>query len=446
MHKLDSSYVTHLFKGAINLANQKGRPLFLLVVATKPCYIKLASLAFALEKKGVPFLLVDTGQHFDPVLTGAKEELNYQHLICVNLRIKGDLLERTADLAHKIRWLAQELRAGGLREPSIPIVSGDTSSAALFPIFWYLQTGCRSVHVEAGLRSFGPEIEWRWQGGEQLLSQRSLRWVRFRDEPFPESIDTTLASVASDLLLAPVSRNADNLITEGYAPDKIQLVGSLSADAVELATAGGSQNSNTGISSELSHGSWLRVDIHRRENTTPERLRAILLGIASFSERGGRVVLVMTNALRSAIRQHGMTNLLPQLEHRGVLIQDLWPCYLDVIHFMRSSNCLAVFTDSGGLQEEANILGVPCITCRYSTDRPETVLDSASNLLLPPVNEEFVSKGLEEILTSRLSRQVWPNSPPRKLYGENVGDRIAELLSEYTTPPPAKGSHAFLDL
>src|SRR6185369_15640523 len=170
MDKLNSSYVPHLFRYAINLANQEGRPLFLLVVATKPCYIKLASLAFALQRKGVPFLLVDTGQHFDPVLTGAKEELNYQHLISVNLCIKGDLLERTVDLAHKIRWLAQELRAAGLSESPIPVVSGDTSSAALFPIFWYLQTGCRSVHVEAGLRSFGPEIDWRWQEGEHLLS------------------------------------------------------------------------------------------------------------------------------------------------------------------------------------------------------------------------------------------------------------------------------------
>jgi len=57
----------------------------------------------------------------------------------------------------------------------------------------------------------------------------------------------------------------------------------------------------------------------------------------------------------------------------------------------------------------------------------------------------LISKGLEEILTSS-SLQAWRNSQPQKLYGKNVGERIAELLSKYTPPPPAKGSHAFLHM
>ncbi len=438
MHTLEPSYEPQVFGQAVAAANRSARPLFIVVLATKPCYIKLASLALALRRGGVPFLLADTGQHYEPVLTGASEEFDYRHLIGVHLHIRGSLLGRTADLALKLQWLASELRAAGLREPPVPVVSGDTSTAALLPAFWYLETGYRSVHVEAGLRSMGPGAEWRWRGVESLLSQRRSRWERFRDEPFPEGIDTTLASVASDLLLAPVQRNADNLIREGYSSDKIRVVGSLSFDAVKLALDAGAERVSP---PDLSPGRWLRVDIHRRENTTPTKLRALIGGLAAYSGAGGRVVLIMTNAFRSAVERHGMGDLLDAARARGVVVQDLWSSYLDVIHFMRSPACLGIYTDSGGLQEEASVLGTPCVTCRYSTDRPETVLEGASNVLLPPASEELVARGLDELFGSD-RRQVWPGLGGVNLYGEDVGEHIAEILSGYTPPPPASGADA----
>lgn len=439
MQRPQASYEPQLFKQAVASANREGRPLFLVVLATKPCYIKLAGLVFALRRKGLPFLAVDAGQHYDLVLTNAKEELDYNHLVGAHLHIRGDLLGRTSDLAARLRWLAEELKDAGLREPPIPVVSGDTSTAAFLPAFWYLLTGYRAVHVEAGLRSLGPEMDWTGRGLGHVLSQRAARWKSFRDDPFPEGIDTVLASAASDLLLAPVRRNAENLIREGYDPEKIKVVGSLSADGVGLAINGRRGAAFHASSSALSSGRWLRVDIHRRENTTPEKLSAVIKGLGAFSARGGRVALVMTNALRSALSQHGMDSVLREAERRdGVLVQELWPSYLDVIDFMRSPNCLAVFTDSGGLQEEANVLGTPCVTCRYSTDRPETVLDVPSNVLLPPASEELVAEGLEAILGSDAGR-VWPGLRTRGLYGEGVGERIAEALSEYSPPPPARG-------
>ncbi|MCA1612634.1 MAG: UDP-N-acetylglucosamine 2-epimerase [Acidobacteria bacterium] len=427
-----------LFKQAVASANREGRPLYLIALATKPCYIKLASLVLALRRTRVPFIAVDAGQHYEFALTNAKEELSYGHLVGAHLGIRGGLVERTADLARKLQWLAGELREAGLRQPPIPVVSGDTSTAAFFPSFWYLLTGYRSVHVEAGLRSAGPEADWEWRGIEHLLMQRRAGWRRFRDDPFPEGVDTTLASVTSDLLLAPVRRNADNLLREGYDAGKLHLVGSLSADAVDLAL--GQPEVEDDFRSALARGKWLRVDIHRRENTTPLRLQALVDGLAAYSDQGGKVVLILTNALRSALEQHGMWGLLRDAERQhGVLVQELWPSYLSVVHFLRSPNCLAVYTDSGGLQEEANVLGVPCITCRFSTDRPETVLDGESNILLPPASVELVARGLGEILSSPPAR-VWPGLAGRGLYGERAGERIAELLGTYTPAAPARGA------
>lgn len=420
-------------------ANRAGRPLYLLVLATKPCFIKLASLIHALRQRRVPFLLIDTGQHYEAALSKAKVEFAYEHLIGVHLNIRGGLLARTADLARKLQWLSKELQAAGLRQPPIPVVSGDTSTSAFLPQFWYLLTGYRSVHVEAGLRSYGPVMGWERCDLRRLLSQRQAKWSRFRDDPFPEGIDTSLASVASDLLLAPVPRNAKNLVDEGYDPHKIHIVGSLSADAARLALSGGTSETESRALSELSDGKWLRVDIHRRENMTPARLQAILHGVIKLSDSGLKVVLVRTNALDSALKRHAEAELLPDLRGRSnFIVQKLWASYLDVIRFIDSPNCLGIFTDSGGLQEETNVLGIPCVTCRYSTDRPETVLDGKSNILVPPENSDLVKTGLESVFSSDPAR-VWPGLGT-ELYGEKVGDRIAKIMSQYVPPSAAKGA------
>lgn len=438
MSNAGHTYDPYLLKQAVASANSAGRPLFLLTLATKPCYIKLASLVLALRRREVPFLLVDAGQHYEFALTSAKEELAYQELVGAHLGIRGGLVERSADLAHKLQWLGGELRGAGLREPPIPVVSGDTSTAGFLPLFWYMLTGYRSVHVEAGLRSSGPAADWEWGGLDGLLRQRAAEWRRFRDDPFPEGVDTALASVASDLLLAPVRQNAETLEREGYDSQRVRIVGSLSADAVALALERPEADDDFRLA--LARDKWLRVDVHRRENMTPPKLRALIEGLSAYSDQGGKVVLIMTNALRAALEEYGMRPLLEDAERRhGLLVQDLWPSYLSVVHFLRSPNCLAVYTDSGGLQEEANVLGVPCITCRFSTDRPETVLDGESNLLLPPATSELVARGLGEILSAPPGR-VWPGLPGRKLYGERVGEQIAELLGEYTPSPPAKGA------
>src|SRR5215213_2212877 len=312
----DAIKITPLFERAVDSANRQGRPLYVIVLATKPCYIKLASLIFALKDHQIPFLLVDTGQHYQPVLVNVRMEFVYQHLIAVYLSIRGDLIQRTVDLGHKLQWLNEQLRIAGLCEPAIPVVSGDTSTAAFMPIFWYLVTGLKSVHVEAGLRSSGPETEWTWEGLDHLLSQRQSKWSRFRGEPFPEALDTILASTVSDLMLAPVKRNAENLVHEGYDPMTIHLVGSLSADAVDLAITRDLEDTRERILDRIPDGKWLRVDLHRRENMSFAKVKAILEGLARFSELGGRVLLVNTNAFRAAVTKYNLVDLLQSIERK----------------------------------------------------------------------------------------------------------------------------------
>ncbi|SEE62732.1 UDP-N-acetylglucosamine 2-epimerase (non-hydrolysing) [Rhizobiales bacterium GAS191] len=432
----------HRIGRAVEHANAQGRPLYLIVLATKPCYIKLASLVLECMALDVPFLLIDSGQHYDPDLTGAKQELGYEHLVAAGLGVRGTLIERAAQLAHGVAALTERLRECGIRIPVVPVVSGDTSTAALFPQFWYFANGMRSVHVEAGLRSLGPHCPQGWDALDDLSEQLDCSWQRFRDEPFPETVDTGLASVVSDLLLAPVQRNVDQLVREDYSADRIACVGSLSSDAVRLALALPSSVSIFERYPRLAVGRWLRVDLHRRENMTPPRLEAVLEGLARLSAQGVPIVLVKTNALMGALHQHGLAGLLERAVRLGVAVHELWPRYADVVGFLASPHCLAVYTDSGGLQEEANILGVPCITCRFSTDRPETVLDAKTNLLLPPLSADFVHRHLSMLLR-RDPIAVWPGLSERStLYNDAVGRRIAQRLKIYHPPAQLTGSQA----
>lgn len=437
------TFDTAMLSAPVRDAESQGRPLYLLFLATRPCFIKLASLVHALAAEQVPHLVIDTGQHFEAHLTGARRELDYEHRIAAYLSIRGDLVDRSSDTAAKLKLLDERLRGLGLRRPAIPIVSGDTSTAGTVPSLWYLLTGARSVHVEAGLRSEGPAWPWPASAHEALETQREAVWERFPDEPFPEGMCTRLASVASQLLFAPVERNRDHLLAEAYREEQIRITGSLSADAVEVALEHDTLAGLLELHPRLAAGPWLRVDVHRRENMKPARLTALLQGIAEFSAAGAPTVLVRTNALDRAVAELGLQALLGQAVRAGVLVTPPWPSYTSVVQFLRSPLCRMVLTDSGGLQEEAHLLGVQCLTARWSTDRPETVLSSKGNLLLPLISGTFVAEGLAsrwkaiEAIEATGATGANPAAGERRLYGQAVARAMARYLADWEIWPTA---------
>jgi UDP-N-acetylglucosamine 2-epimerase (non-hydrolysing) len=419
-------------KQAVVQANTEARPLYLIVLAARPCFIKLAALIHALQAGGTPHLVVDSGQHYEPVLTGARHELGYEERIEVSLGISSDLVGRTRDLAERLQQLAQLLRDLGLATPPVPVVSGDTSTAGSVPHLWYLITGHRAVHVEAGLRSEGPAWDWPRNFARALGGQRQAEWRAFPDTPFPEGMCTRQASVASQLWFAPTVRNRAHLLQEGYPDERIKVVGSLSADAVELALEHETLEQLNELYPRLGENRWLRVDVHRRENMTRPRLGAILEALTILSGEGLRIVLVRTNAFDHAIRIHRLEKPLRDAAKRGVLITPMWPSYSSVVNFLVSAQCGMIYTDSGGLQEETHVLGVPCLTARWCTDRPESVLEADNNLLLPPLSAEFLAGGI---------RRAWEGArrrEPGRLYGHNVGAAIADQLARHSPRECAK--------
>ena len=142
---------------------------------------------------------------------------------------------------------------------------------------------------------------------------------------------------------------------------------------------------------------------------------------------------MVSNALNKGIRTLGLGDVWAALqEQEGVKVTPLWTHYQHVIEFMRSPHCRGIYTDSGGLQEETQVLDIPCITCRYSTDRPETIWQVQNNILVPPYSASLISSSLEYILEH--DRSIFSNHD-KLLYGRNVGEKMADILQDYIPLP-----------
>jgi len=286
----------------------------------------------------------------------------------------------------------------------------------------------------------GPEIPNGWESLQSLADQRRLSWCKRFDTPFPEGAETRVASILSQLWLAPTERNKRALIDDGYPEDRIRVVGSLSSDAVSIGTESLSGGWND--KPQWPEGKrWIRVDIHRRENTTPQRLLALFDGLCRANAAGHQFLLILGRMAEQAVKLYDLENKVEQLRRCGIPVHRVWPSYSCMIKFLISSDCAGIYTDSGGLQEECCVLGVPCLTCRDSTDRPETVLEAKSNLLAPPINGSLVERAIEQSTTDWRCSQRRPSN----IYGHDVGKRIVQELLTFDIWLPAIGASVLFD-
>jgi UDP-N-acetylglucosamine 2-epimerase len=143
------------------------------------------------------------------------------------------------------------------------------------------------------------------------------------------------------------------------------------------------------------------MDIHRRENLTQGRFMSIIEGLVDLVKNTDKkVVLVLLNATIAALKQYGLEFKLHSLAQQHpdkLLMTPLWKEYAHVIEFLDSGHCWAEMTDSGSMQEE--LLYFPKVismTVRLNTDRPETIFDAQSNILVPPLNAGWIASMVRE--------------------------------------------------
>ena len=310
------------------------------VVGTRPEIVKMAPVVRGLE--GLPSVepvLVHTDQHYDDSLSGdffdALALPTPDHHLGVGSGTHG---EQTASGLVELEDLLET------HDPAAVLAQGDTNttlSAAL--------AACKRPepfgHVEAGIRSF--------------------------DRSMPEEVNRVLVDRVADLAFAPTETAVENLAAEGIT-DGVHCTGNTVVDAclthAELAAA----ESTTLDRFDLEPEQYVVATIHRERNTDdPTRLQAIVEALDAHS---APVVLPAHPRTRAALEALEWT---PTGALRLVDPVD----YLDFLRLLDGARL--VVTDSGGIQEEASVLEVPCLTVRPNTERPETVTAGVNELVEP---------------------------------------------------------------
>jgi UDP-N-acetylglucosamine 2-epimerase (non-hydrolysing) len=231
-------------------------------------------------------------------------------------------------------------------KPDFVLVQGDTNSVlagALAAVKLNILVG----HIEAGLRSF--------------------------DRTMPEETNRIIVDHISDYLFVPTAEAENNLLKEGISKNKIYLVGNTVVDVLINHLNLAKKKSNILKSLDLKSKNYILSTIHRQENTSDKKTLAnIFIGLEQVSRQLDLPVIIPSHP-----RLIKTLNSFHIKAGQGIQLVDPVD-YLDFI--VLEKNAKIIVTDSGGIQEEACILGTPCVTVRQNTERPETVIVKANIL------------------------------------------------------------------
>jgi len=367
------------------------------VVGARPNFMKIAPILSELNKfADVEHCLVHTGQHYDELLSGNFfADLGLPEPD-VNLQTGSNShAVQTAEIMTRIEPVLLDYK------PQMVLVVGDVNStiaAALTAV----KLGIEVAHIEAGLRSF--------------------------DMTMPEEINRKLTDAISTLLFATEQSAIDNLRNEGVPTEKIFLVGNVMIDCLlrhrELAAKspildrlGVSQNGSA-------PPPYAVLTLHRPSNVDdPEILQGILNAVNTLAD-DFPVFFPIHPRTRKNIDTFGLSRYLVTTEaatRSGIRAIDPLG-YLDFLSL--NDHAMLVLTDSGGVQEETTVLGIPCLTLRKNTERPATV-DHGSNHLVG-VDPDRILAAARSILQSPV-RPV--QCPP--LWDGKTASRIVAILLDH---------------
>ncbi len=353
------------------------------VVGARPNFIKMSALCHALA--GHPrfrVTLLHTRQHHDEQLS----DVFFRQLELPrpdeSLEIpRGSHAAQTADTMREFDAALERLAPVHL-----VLVVGDVNSTLACSLV-ATKRGVRVAHVEAGLRSFN--------------------WA------MPEEINRVITDRIADYLFTPSADADDNLRREGIPPERIFLVGNVMIDTL-LAHREKARSSETPERLRLARGSYAVVTLHRQENVDEPAILAGLLRAVEETARRLPVVFPVHPRTRKRLETTGWLSRSPS----GVRAVDPMG-YLEFLDLVSAAR--VVLTDSGGLQEETTILGVPCLTLRGETERPITVTHGTNRVA--GVRPEGILAALDEVLSGS---EAPARVPP--LWDGRAAARVVEVL------------------
>ena len=359
----------------------------ILVAGARPNFMKVAPLMGALTNHGgFDCTLVHTGQHYDEALSRVFfDELGIPRPD-IELSVgSGSHAEQTAQIMTKFDPVLSDL------SPDLVVVVGDVNSTVACALT-AVKRGIRVAHVEAGLRSF--------------------------DRAMPEEINRLVTDAISDLLFVSEPSGMANLVAEGVPAGRCHFVGNVMIDTLLRHRERARERRAPGRFG-VSPGGYAILTLHRPRNVDrPSVLAGILEAVCELS-RELPVIFPVHPRTRKAIRSGGLEDRLAL----APALRSVEPLgYLDFLGLM--ADAMAVLTDSGGIQEETTVLGVPCLTLRENTERPVTIEQGTNRLV--GADPDRILAGCREILRCESSSGRIPD-----LWDGMAADRVVRILASW---------------
>jgi UDP-N-acetylglucosamine 2-epimerase (non-hydrolysing) len=367
------------------------------VVGARPNFMKVAPIVEELKKfPDIEHCLVHSGQHYDELLSGnffadlglPKPDVNLQ-------AGSGSHAVQTAEIMRRVEPVLIDYK------PNMVLVVGDVNSTIAVALT-AVKLGIGVAHIEAGLRSF--------------------------DMTMPEEINRKLTDTISNLLFVTEQSGVENLKHEGVPSEKIFLVGNVMIDTLlrhrEVAARSPILN-RLGVRQD---GNGCRpygvLTLHRPANVDdPATLQGILSAVSVLAAELP-IFFPIHPRTRKNIESFGLLQYLAEPgsgECSGIVPLDPLG-YLDFLSL--NDRARIVLTDSGGVQEETTVLGVPCLTLRKNTERPATVEHGTNQVI--GVNPDRILAAARSILEK-------PNPSSRRppLWDGKAASRIVTILREH---------------
>ena len=353
------------------------------MVGTRPEIVKMSPVIRECEKRGIDYFILHTGQHYSYEMDGVFFEQLKLRKPDYNLAVgSGTHAEMTGKMMIEIEKILIK------EQVDVVLVEGDTDSvlaAALATV--KLRIPVKVGHVEAGLRSY--------------------------DRRMPEEINRVLVDHCSDYLFAPTPKARQILINEGIPESKIFVTGNTIVDAIHQIPYEDRVKSYWEFTHQLQNG-YILATVHRQENVDDrERFLSILTGLTKVAEYFGmRVIYPVHPRAKRMMAEFDLRRMLKPC------VELIVPCDYRKFLWLEKHASL-VLTDSGGVQEECCILGVPCVTLRDNTERPETI-EVGANVLAGTSPDKIVE--CAKIMLGK--KAIWANP-----FGDGfAAERIIKVL------------------
>ncbi|MEV0160327.1 non-hydrolyzing UDP-N-acetylglucosamine 2-epimerase [Nonomuraea fuscirosea] len=356
-------------------------PLVLHVLGARPNFVKAAPVVRALGELGVRQGIIHTGQHYDALMSDVFfADLGLPEPVA-NLGVgSGSHAKQTAALLVGLEEVVQE------QEPDLVVVYGDVNST-LAAILVCAKLGVPTAHVEAGLRSY--------------------------DRGMPEEVNRVVTDALADLLFATSPEALSYLAGEGVPASKVHLVGNPMIDSLYAALP--SLDPAPVVERLALPARYAVATLHRPANVdTPEAAKELVDAVLEVSRQLPIVVPIHPRG-KARLAEAGLVD--------GDSIKVVDPLgYVDFLSLVRGA--ALVVTDSGGVQEETTMLGVPCLTVRPNTERPITITHGTNRLVTPALLPAAAEKALADGAAT-------PAGELPVLWDGKAGPRIATVIAAW---------------